>query len=516
LDARIGRAALRESDLLAFEIAIERGQPGSVMCAYNRVNGEYACGNHWLLTEVLKTDWHYPGWVMADWGAVHGVGDAAQGLDQESGAQMDTQVFFDAPLKAAVLAGAIPMTRIDDMVRRVLRSMFAVGIVDHPPVVTDIDYAAHARLALDIERKGIVLLKNAGDVLPLARTGQTIAVIGGYANVGVPSGGGSAQVLPSNGPAIRIPWGGAQPNWLDELLDPGSPVDAIARAAPDRPVRYDTGAFPARAAALAATSQLAVVFVTRHEQEGFDIPDLELPNGQDALVEAVAAANRNTIVVLETGNPAAMPWIDHVPVVMAAWYPGQEGAQAIADVLFGTVNPSGRLPITFPRAESDFLRPVLPNLGSEPAAAVSIDYTEGADAGYRWYGTQGVAPRFPFGFGLSYTRFAYDHLRVSGGQDLVVRFDVSNIGGRRGADIPQVYLTSAAGERVLRLIGFQRVELEPNERRTVTLSAERRLLGGFDEAQRRWRIKRGIYQVRVGKSAGEWSIGGGALIEAHE
>jgi beta-glucosidase len=323
-------------------------------------------------------------------------------------------------------------------------------------------------------------------------------------------------VLPSNGPAIRIPWGGAKPNWLDEMFDPGSPVDAIQRAAPDRPVRYDTGAFPARAAALAAKSQLALVFVTRHEQEGFDIPDLELPDGQDALIEAVAAANPHTIVVLETGDPVAMPWIDHVPVVMTAWYPGQEGAQAIADVLFGTVNPSGRLPITFPRAESDFLRPALPNLGSDPDAAVSIDYTEGADAGYRWYGAQGVTPRFPFGFGLSYTRFAYDHLRVSGGQDLVVRFDVQNIGSVRGADIPQVYLTSAAGERVLRLIGFQRVDLDPNERRTVTLTADRRLLGWFDEEKRRWRLKRGTYRVGVGRSAGELSIGDGALIAAQQ
>jgi beta-glucosidase len=146
---------------------------------------------------------------------------------------------------------------------------------------------------------------------------------------------------------------------------------------------------------------------------------------------------------------------------------------------------------------------------------VSIDYTEGADAGYRWYRTRGVTPRFPFGFGLSYTKFAYDRLHVSGGKDLVVRFDVQNTGSVRGADIPQVYLTSAAGERVLRLIGFRRVELEPNERRTVTLTAERRLLGGFDEARRHWRIKRGTYQVRVGKSAGELSIGGGAVIAAH-
>ena len=514
LDARIDRAALRESDLLAFEIAVERGHPGSMMCAYNRVNADYACGNHWLLIDVLKTDWQYPGWVMSDWGAVHGVDDAANGLDQESGARLDTLEYFGEPLKTAVQNGAIPIARLDDMVHRILRSMFAVGIVDHPPIKEDIDYEAHGKLALEIARKGIVLLKNDGNLLPLAQDGQKIAVIGGYANAGVLSGGGSAQVLPANGTFVRIPIGGAAPNWLDELLDPSAPLGDIQAAAPHSAVRYDAGAFPARAAALAAKSDIAIVFVTRHEQEGFDSPDLNLPNGQDALIAAVASVNPHTIVVLETGNPAAMPWLDHVPVVVAAWYPGQEGGHAIADVLFGKVNPSGRLPITFPRAVSDFLRPTLPNLGSDPNAPVHIDYTEGADVGYRWYSAHGVSPLFPFGFGLSYTRFEYGNLTVSGGKNLTVRFEVENTGTVQGADIPQVYLTSAAGERVFRLIGFQRIELAPGERHTITLTADRRLLGGFDEEHRRWQVKRGSYQVRIGKSAAELLIGGDAVIAA--
>jgi beta-glucosidase len=514
LDARIDRAALRESDLLAFEIAVERGHPGSVMCAYNRVNSDYACGNHWLLIDVLKTDWHYPGWVMSDWGAVHAVDDAANGLDQESGAQMDALEYFGMPLKRAVLDGAIPIARLDDMVHRILRSMFAVGIVDHPPIREDIDYAAHGKLALDIARKGIVLLKNDGNLLPLAQDGKKIAVIGGYANAGVLSGGGSAQVLPSNGTFVRIPIGGATPNWLDQLLDPSAPLDALQAAAPQSVVRYDAGAFPARAAALAANSDIAIVFVTRHEQEGFDIPDLDLPNGQDALIAAVASVNPHTIVVLETGNPAAMPWLDHVPVVVAAWYPGQEGGHAIADVLFGKVNPSGRLPMTFPRAATDFLRPTLPNLDSDPHAPVQIDYTEGQDVGYRWYRAHGVSPLFPFGFGLSYTRFDYGNLTVAGGKNLTVRFEVQNTGTVKGADIPQVYLTSAAGERVFRLIGFQRIELEPGERGTVTLTADRRLLGWFDEEHRRWQVKRGSYQVSIGRSAGELLIRGDAVIAA--
>jgi beta-glucosidase len=503
VDARIDRTALRESDLLAFQIAIERGHPGSVMCAYNRVNADYACGNRWLLVEVLKGDWRYPGWVMSDWGAVHSVQDAANGLDQESGEQLDKSVFFDASLKSAVAAGTVPASRIDDMVHRILRSMFAVGIVDHPPVREDIDYAAHAALALEIARKGIVLLKNDGNLLPLAQGLKRIAVIGGHANIGVLSGGGSAQVIPSNGKFTDF--GG-------ELFDPSAPVDTVRKASPQSLVRYDAGGFPARAAALAANSDIAIVFVTRHEREGLDIPDLNLPDGQDALIEAVAAANPHTIVVLETGNPVAMPWIDQVPVVLASWYPGQEGGQAIADIVFGAVNPSGRLPITFPRNIADFLRPTLPNLGRESDAPVHVDYSEGADVGYRWYSAHGVAPMFAFGYGLSFTRFEYGDIEVSGGGHLTVKFIVRNTGAVKGADVPQIYLTSAAGEPVFRLIGFQRVELNPGESRTITLTADSRLLGYFDEERRRWRVKPGIYKISVGRSAAELLAGGEANI----
>lgn len=514
VDARIDRSALRESDLLAFEIAVERGHPGSIMCGYNLVNGAHDCGNRWLLIDVLKHDWGYPGWVMSDWGAVHGVADAANGLDQESGQQIDKAVYFDAGLKRAVQRGAIATARIDDMVRRILRSMFVVGVVEHPPVREAIDYAAHARVALDIAHKGMVLLKNEGNLLPLANTTKRIAIIGGFANAGVLSGGGSAQVLPSNGPFLRIPTGGATFNWNDELYDPSSPLEAIQRAAPQSVTTFDSGEFPARAAAVAAAADVALVFVTRFEHEGVDIPDISLPSGQDALIDAVARANPHTIVVLETGNPVAMPWLGHVSGVLAAWYPGQEGGQAIADVLFGAVNPSGKLPLTFPRQSSDFVRPTLPNLGAGPDAPVHVDYTEGADVGYRWYSAHGTAPLFPFGYGLSYTRFDYGSVKVSGGKRLSVQFQVQNTGKIKGADVAQVYLTSAAGQPVLRLVGFQRVELEPGEKRTVTLTADSRLLGRFDERTDRWEVKRGVYRVNLGKSAGELMAGGEAEIIA--
>ncbi len=508
LDARIDKESLRESDLLAFEIAVKGGHPGSIMCGYNLVNGAYDCGNRWLLVDVLKHDWGYPGWVMSDWGAVHDVAYAANGLDQESGAQIDKSVYFDGALERAVQRGAISTTRIDDMVRRILRSMFAIGIVDHPPVRETIDYAAHAQVALDIAHKGMVLLKNDGDFLPLSASSRRIAIIGGLANLGVLSGGGSAQVLPSNGPAIHVPTDGA-------IYDPSSPLEAIQRAAPKSVVSFDNGEFPARAAALAAGADVAVVFVTRFEREGGDIPDISLPRGQDSLIEAVSRANPHTIVVLETGNPVAMPWLDEVRGVLAAWYPGQEGGQAIADVLFGAVNPSGRLPITFPRQLADFVRPTLPNLGAKPDDAVHVDYTEGADVGYRWYSGHGIAPLFAFGYGLSYTSFEYGALKVTGGKQLSVQFQVQNTGKIKGADVAQVYLTSAAGQPVLRLVGFQRVELEPGEKRTISLTADPRLLGRFDEATGRWGVKHGVYRVSLGKSAGELVMGGEAEIAAY-
>jgi beta-glucosidase len=514
LDARIDKAALRESDLLAFQIAIERGQPGSIMCAYNLINGEYACGNAWLLNDVLKRDWNYQGWVMSDWGAVHAAEDAVHGLDQESGEQIDRQVWFGAALQKAVESGSIPVARVDDMARRILRSMFAVGVTDYPPLKSAINYKAHAAEALEVEREGIVLLKNDGGVLPLSTSLKRIAVIGGQAQLGVLSGGGSSQVTPANGAPISVPIGGRgmMTKFRNEVFFPSSPVAAIEAAAPKTEVLFDAGNFPADAAVLAASADVAVVFVTRHELEGYDIPDLYLPNGQDALIDAVASANSHTIVVLETGNPVAMPWIGKVQSVLAAWYPGQEGGQAIADILFGSVNPGGRLPITFPVDDANTVRPVLPNRGAEPGAKVSIEYSEGADVGYRWYVRNGIKPLFPFGHGLSYTAFSYDKLKFSVGKTLTVQFEVQNIGGRDGADVPQIYVTSAAGKPEFRLVGFQRVNLKAGERKLVSAAIDPRLLGRFDEPRRHWITHAGQYRLSVGHSSLDLSISGEATI----
>jgi beta-glucosidase len=507
LDARIDHGAHRESDLLAFEIAVERGRPGSVMGAYNMVNGVYAGRNDLLINGVLKGAWGFPGWVMSDWGATPEWEYALGGLDQECGLQIDVMTSgatpFVEPLRAAYEDGELPPERLADMVRRILRSMFAVGIDAWDEPVPQVDMAAHRDVALDEARQGSVLLHNDG-VLPLAAgSGTRIAAIGGYANVGVVSGTGSAPVRPPGGYAGEIFLGGPGVMGFTRrlLLTGPSPVDELRERAGGAVVEFDPGMTPAEAALLAARSDVAIVFAIRIEGEGFDSPDLALPWGQDAVIEAVADANPNTIVVLQTGNPVAMPWLPKVRAVLQAWYPGLAGAQAIAELLTGAVNPSGRLPVTFPASLNDTPRPQLPGLGTAPGTPVTIDYHEGADVGYRWFARTGAAPLFAFGHGLSYTSFAYDGLRVEGGETIAATFTVTNTGERAGADVPQLYLTDAPGETRMRLLAFERVELEPGETREVTLVADERLLARFDTQADCWQIEGGTHRVALGRAA---------------
>jgi beta-glucosidase len=510
LDAVIDPAAHRESDLLAFEIAIERARPGAVMTGYNKVNGVYAGGNDHLLQEVLEEAWDYDGWVMSDWGATPAWEFALHGLDQESGAQIDVAMWgeepFAAPLRAALADGRLPRERLSEMVRRILRSMYAVGIDDWDPAHPDapeVDLAAHRAVALETARQGIVLLENDG-ILPLAGGGR-IAVIGGHAHLGVPVGTGSSAVTPPGGFAAEIAIGG--PGIMGSMrnlyLLPSSPLEALRERLPDAELEFDPGMAPAEAALLAARSDVAVVFAIRVEGEGFDLPDLSLPWGQDAVIDAVAGANPNTIVVLETGNPVAMPWHDKVRAIVQAWYPGQAGGQAIAEVLTGAVNPSGRLPVTFPADLAQTPRPELPGLGTPWGTAVTIDYHEGAEIGYRWFAQQGDAPLYAFGHGLGYTTFAYGDLEVTGGDTVTARFTVTNTGERAGADVPQLYLTAPR----VRLLGFERVELAPGAARAVTIIADSRLLARYDDG---WRIGAGTYRVAVGRAADDLVLTGEA------
>jgi beta-glucosidase len=506
LNAVIDPDAHRESDLLAFEIAIERSQPGAVMAAYNKVNGDYAAANDVLINQVLKGAWGYHGWVMSDWGATPSWECALGGLDQECGAQLDALLWqseaFGDGLRAAYAEGRLPKDRLSDMVRRILRSMFAVGIDRHEAAPAP-DMDAHNAIALRVAREGIVLLANRG-ALPLApESTAPIAVIGGYAQVGVAAGYGSSAVVPPGGYADVIPIGGPglEAGLRNLYLLPSSPLSELRKQLPHAQIEFDPGINPAEAALAAGRADVAIVFAIRAEGEGFDGADLSLPWGQDALIAAVSAANPNTVVVLETGNPVAMPWRDTVNAIVQAWYPGQAGGRAIAEILAGEVNPSGRLPITFPVDLDQTPRPELPNPGAPWGTPTTIDYFEGADVGYRWFAKTGRAPLFAFGHGLSYTRFEYHDLEVSGGDTISAIVSVVNVGDRRGADVPQLYLIAAPGGQCLRLLGFERVELEPGATGRVAMEADPRLLGHYDGGAGTWRIKPGGYTVSVGASA---------------
>jgi len=507
LDARIDPAAMRESDLLAFEIAIERGRPGAVMCAYNQVNGRYSCENDWLLNEVLKTDWRYPYFVMSDWGAVHSTVRAAMaGLDQESGEQLDTQNFFGRPLAEAVAKGEVPEARLDDMVRRILTSIFAHGLADETSAADPADFAASDRVALAIEREGAVLLKNQG-LLPLPADARRLVVIGAHADRGVPSGGGSSQVVPRGGIAFKEQIGRNRAM----IFDPGSPLGAIRRQFPHARVDFDDGSIPERAAKAAAGADAVILFVDQWMTEGADAPSLKLPGDQDHLVQAVTRANPRTVVVLETGGPVLMPWLAHTAAVLEAWYPGQRGGEAIADILSGATDPSGRLPVTFPLSEQQLPHPKIQgDANGAPSGPVgrgghygvifTAVYDEGAAVGYKWFFERGERPLFPFGFGLSYAKFDLSDLAVNvSGAEVTASATVRNSSDRAGAAIPQFYVSGPKDAHIpLRLADWARVDLKPGETRRVTVSIDPRLLATFDEAARRWRIRAGAYRLTAG------------------
>jgi beta-glucosidase len=521
LSANMGEAAMRESDLLAFQIAIEKGDPGSVMCAYNRINGVWACEDPFLLTRVLKQDWGFKGYVMSDWGAVHSMKSIEAGLDQDSGEELDRPAApFDKPLKDAVASGQVSAARVHEMTRRVLRTLFAKGVIDHPLQPAAIDGAADAEVSARAALQGVVLLKNDGGLLPLAAKAGRIAVIGGHADIGVLSGGGSSQVMPLGSVVLPAPKGA--PGWTrGEVYHPSSPLKAI-KARSGGEVAFADGADQAAAAALAKGADVAIIFATQWSTEAMDVP-LTLPDNQDALIEAVAAANPRTIVVLETGGPVLAPWRDKVGAILEAWYPGAKGGEVIAKLLYGEAGPSGRLPVTFPAGEDQLPRPRLPGYGEGPAEGFDnsaplkpfdVAYPEGSDVGYRWFAKTGAKPLYPFGHGLTYTRFRYGALKVVGGKTLIVSFTVTNTGARAGVDTPQVYLAAGPGRTQQRLLGWSRAALKPGESRTVTVTADRRLLADWDEAAHGWRLKGGAYRILVGPDAATTALKGSAVVQA--
>ena len=517
LNINIDKRAMRETDLLAFEIGLRISHAGAVMCAYNGVNGEPSCQNKYLLTDVLRKDWKFPGFVLSDWGATHSTVKAfAAGLDQEE----PSSVFYGEAMKRAVLAGKVSMAELDEHVHRILRSEFASGIVDDPPREGPIDVDRDLNVAQHLAEESMVLLRNENAQLPLdAAKLRTIAVIGAHADVAMISGGGSGHVDAPAGSAPHFDWRGLRRSaaWF-----PTSPLKALCARAPHARIEYDSGSNPAAAAALARAADVAIVFAYQWESEGMDLATLSLPGNQNALVEQVAHANPHTIVVLETGSPALMPWANNVSAILEAWYAGSRGADAVANVLFGYVNPSAKLPITFPLRDADMPQPTV----VEPPAAqrensafanlaalfgppskqpppVQLYYNDGLLVGYKWYAAKQKSVLFPFGFGLSYTQFRYSGLRVKDDGGVSVNFTIQNTGNRAGAEVAEVYasLPPSAGEPPMRLIGWQRTQLNPGESKRVSLNIQPQYLSVLDVGQDEWRLVPGEYTIFVGGSS---------------
>jgi beta-glucosidase len=521
INEQIGGRTLAEIYEPAFRAAVRDGHVGSVMCSYNRVNGPYACQNRTLLHRDLERRMNFPGFVMSDWGATHStVASARHGLDMEMsiGQEPDavsgggafggggTEVFEDyygAPLKAAVQSGKVPMPVLNGMVRRVLHSMFAIGVFDHPAPTeptgypTDVDTPANQRVALNAATAGTVLLKNHDRALPLTSKASTIALIGADAGAGaetVAEAGGSVHVVQ---PVIQTPL---------------TAITSRATKAGDT-VFYNDGTDIQAAAALAKQSKVAVVYAGYVESEGTDRSDLGYDNGvceltcatqpanSDALIAAVAKANPHTVVVLNTGGPAAMPWLHQVAGVVEAWYPGEQDGTAAAAVLFGDVNPAGKLPITFPRS----LAQVPTRTARQyPGVDGKAYYSEGLLVGYRWYDAKQLHPLFPFGYGLSYTRFGFSHLELRHrGNAELVRYRVTNVGDRAGADVTQVYLSdpTSTGEPPQQLKGYHRVVLRPGQSRVVTVRLPASAFAYWKGKTSSWRIAPGRYMIRVGDSS---------------
>jgi beta-glucosidase len=518
VNAIISKKAMQESDLLAFHIAISSANPGAVMCSYNRINGAFGCENRNTLHDVLKKDWGFKGFVVSDWAGTHStVAASAAGLDQEE----PMADYYGPKLKTAVEAGKVPLSEIDDHARRVLYAEFLSGVVDDPPQPSVVDVVKGLDVAQRVEEESIVLLKNEHAILPIDPSQvHRIAIIGGHADVGMISGGGSAQVDPPGGNAIMPPGKGAT-EWQEHIWFPTSPLKELRAKLPNTKIEFDPGTNLESAAALASNSDLAIVFAYQWESEDMDLPSLSLSGDQNALIEGVAAANARTIVVLESGTAVTMPWIDKVAGVVEVWYAGSSGHKALADTLVGNVNPSGKLPITFPKSDNDLPRATIPappvqDQGQATAnsathtSTYAVHYDEGPEVGYKWFEAQHKQPLFPFGFGLSYTSYEYSGLSVDSTAQ-TLRFTVTNSGKRPGMEIAEVYARLPKGgdeSSYKRLVGWKRITLAAGESQTVTVPIDARVLKTFNEANNRWSFTPGDYDVFVGGSSGSTPLSG--------
>ncbi len=492
----VDERTLREIYLPQFEAAVKEADSGSVMCSYNKLNGQHACENRHLLTDILKGEWGFKGFVLADYPAAHDTAASlANGLDFEPSGT----AYYPGSTMLALLQGRATQAQVDDHVARILRTMFAFGTFDRASFADDrsrIPAAAHAKVAQTIEEGGITLLKNARRVLPIRpATVKTLALIGSDAAT-FTKGGGSSNVTPL------------------VTVTPKQGIEARATAVGVR-VRYEGSDDPQAAAAAAKGADVAVVVVADAASEGYDracvsitCPTPGAPvRDADALVAAVAAVNPRTVVVMETGGPVLTPWRDAVAGIVEAWYPGESGGAAIARVLFGDVDPGGRLPVTFPLREEDL--PTAGDPGAFPGVNGTVTYKEGVFVGYRWFDERRLATAFPFGHGLSYTSFALRALRTTvAGDTITVGVTVRNTGRRTGHAIPQLYVglpdpDAGAGvtQPPYQLKGFQKLSLRPGAARRVRFTLDRRSLSYWDTGRSAWTVAPGCYRLAVGASS---------------
>ena len=486
VNVSVDERTMRETELLPFEAAVKEAHVASVMCSYNKLRGSYACENDHLLKDVLS-GWGFKGFVLSDYLAAHDTGASLRGgLDFEPWPGLD--VYGPALVNAALLSGQATMADVDRHVLRMLRTFFAYGVLDRQAYTDDttkIPQGAHRKVAERVAEQGMVLLKNRRRVLPLnARNLKTVAVIGAGAETFV-TGGGSGNVTPFR------------------YVTPREAIEA--RLGEGTKVLVDDGSDAARAAGVAKQADVALVFTPVYSTEGVDrlCLSLECPNSygdQDALIESVAAANKNTVVVLETPGAQLTPWRSKIAGLVEAWYPGQEGGTAIARVLFGDAEPGGRLPVTFPRSEAD-----LPTAGDPekyPGVNNEETYKEGVFVGHRWFDQHKLRPAFPFGFGLSYTSWKLDRLNLKG-RTITAR--IRNTGKRSGSTVVQLYVglpsTNAVPQPPRSLKGYRKVALKPGRARTVRLKLSDRDLAYWNTAMNDWRIAAGPYRIYAGFSS---------------
>ena len=494
ISADIDERTLREIYLAAFEPVITVAKAWTVMSSYNRINGMYASESPWLLTDVLRGDWGFDGLVMSDWGGVNDRPDAlVAGLDLEMPASGGNGA---GRLRAAFDAGQLTEADLDRGVRCVLelvdRAIAAAAVPAEP-----VDVDAHHALARAAATASVVLLKNEGGILPLDPTGGTVAVIGEFARTPRFQGAGSSQVNPTrvdNALNMLREGYGAQreitfaPGFVidAEQLDPALVEDAV------------------QAAQAADTVVLFLGLPPSYESEGYDRAHMNLPAAQIELLETIAAVNERIVVVLANGASVTVtPWIDKAQAVLEGWFGGQAAGAALADLLTGAANPSGRLAETLPvRLEHN------PSFGSFPGEHGHVRYGEGLLVGYRWYDTHALPVAFPFGFGLSYTTFAYSDLTVEAtdGADpsVTVSVTVTNTGDRAGSETVQLYVadpTSTVQRPDQELRAFARVELAPGEQQAVTLELGRRAFAFWHVPGKCWAIEGGDFEIRVGSSS---------------